>query len=341
MGFTDIRFPEDEGRHPWASEEWWFFCGHLRGADGDEYGAAICFFPAHCMSVIVDSTRGLLLHSSIVSGLEFEAATGKLDLAYGRNLLRWDGASGTYLLHYEDVGRGVKTDLACKATKKPLLVDGVGKIREGLLGESYYYAQTRLAVEGKLEHGGGKTRVSGEGWIDRQWGRWDWSGLSGWQWYSVQLDNGVDLTAIRIFHPLTRGITVQSASVSRADGTTEVLSRFSARQTASWRSGATGLSYGVRWEVDSPGSFELQLEAVLDGQEVVGGLWEGQCRVSGTWEGKRVSGRAFVEQSFGRVTGRRAKRIALLAAGKAAQLLGVRSLSRKPGSPDSGRKERR
>ena len=339
---AEIRFPEDEGRHDWATDEWWFFCGHLTGEDGREYGLAVSFFPDSCMGVIVDATGGRVLHKTVALGESLRAAAGELDVSYGANWMKRDAASGGYSLHYER--GGALADLVCRPTKNPLLLGGDGRIREGLIGESRYYAQTRLAVRGRVAAGDEMTGVTGDGWIDRQWGDWDWNGLGGWEWFSVQLDNGADIAAIRIFHPLTDGVAAQSANVSRPDGTAAVLPRFSARRIASWRSPETGLAYGVRWRIQSPGVFSLLVEAVIAGQEVVGGLWEGECRVAGEWEGERVSGKAYVERSYGRVAGGRVKRAALLAAAKAFRLLEVsraRSRRRRPVTAGGVRTEER
>src|SRR5712671_543592 len=44
-------FPRDHGRHPEGAIEWWYYTGHLRGAEGGEYGFQLTFFRARELSL--------------------------------------------------------------------------------------------------------------------------------------------------------------------------------------------------------------------------------------------------------------------------------------------------
>jgi predicted secreted hydrolase len=37
-------FPRDHAAHPAFQTEWWYYTGHLRTADGEEYGYQLTFF---------------------------------------------------------------------------------------------------------------------------------------------------------------------------------------------------------------------------------------------------------------------------------------------------------
>ncbi|MGH8056244.1 MAG: lipocalin-like domain-containing protein, partial [Candidatus Entotheonellia bacterium] len=39
-----LRFPKDHASHPTFQTEWWYYTGHLRTADGVEYGYQLTFF---------------------------------------------------------------------------------------------------------------------------------------------------------------------------------------------------------------------------------------------------------------------------------------------------------
>jgi predicted secreted hydrolase len=317
---SEVSFPADEGRHAWTTDEWWYFNCHARSKDGREYGFAVCFFPAYSLDILVDLTGRSVLHKAGISGLDFKASSTRLDLEVGQSWWRQlGGQSGSYAMHYE--ARGLRADLTMKSLKRPLLVDGEGKIREGLLGESYYYAQTHVQVNGEIELAGERLEVAGKGWIDRQWGRWEWSGLGGWRWFSVQLENDVELLGIEITHPLNGRVAVRSYNLVSKDGEGLVLRGVSAKEMRRWRSPDTGIEYPVEWSLRCAGRFDLHLVPVVESQEINPGLWEGSCTVTGSFEGEPVSGRGFIEISRSRIYGRGSLRASMLALGVVDHLL--------------------
>src|SRR5690625_5637722 len=59
---------------------------------------------------------------------------------------------------------------------------------------SYYYSLTRLQARGSVAIGAEEIPVAGLAWLDREWGSSQLAeGLSGWDWFSLQLDDGRDL----------------------------------------------------------------------------------------------------------------------------------------------------
>jgi predicted secreted hydrolase len=310
----EISFPSDEGRHPWTTDEWWYFNCHVRTRDAREYGFAVCFFPAYSLDILVDLTGRSVLHKAGIQGLDFKASSALLDLRVGKSWWRQTGGeTGSYAMHYE--ARGLRADLTMKSQKRPLLVDGGGKIREGLLGESYYYAQTHMQVDGEVELSGERVEVTGKGWIDRQWGRWEWSGLGGWRWFSVQLENDFELLGIEITHPLNGRVAVRSYNLVSKDGEGEVLRAVSAKEIRRWRSPDTGIQYPVEWSLSCAGRFDLRVVPVVESQEINPGLWEGSCTVAGSFAGEPVAGRGFLEISRSRIYGGASLRGAMLALG--------------------------
>ena len=297
-----ISFPDDEGRHAGATDEWWYFNSHLSSNDGKSYGLAVCFFPSYILGILVDVAARKVVHISTSVGLPFRGSTRRLDIKCGPNWWVQDGeAPSRYSMHYE--AEGLSAYLTMEVRKRPLLLNGTGIIREGLLGRSFYFAQTLLRVGGTISVEGRETRVEGKGWIDRQWGNWEWSGLGGWKWFSIQLDNNVEVAGIQIYHPLTYGNVVESFNLCDDTGTGEPLRSVSVRETAKWKSSGTGFEYGVGWDIVSPSLFELRISPYAESQEINAGLWEGCCEVTGAYRGIEVTGRAWVEQSVSRVRG--------------------------------------
>jgi predicted secreted hydrolase len=57
-------------------------------------------------------------------------------------------------------------------------------------GTSYYYSLPSLASQGTVTENNHTYPVTGESWLDRQWGSWDWSAVQKWTWMALQLSNG-------------------------------------------------------------------------------------------------------------------------------------------------------
>ena len=59
---------------------------------------------------------------------------------------------------------------------------------------SYYYSVTRLDTSGTITLNGTEINVQGLSWLDREWSTSALGeGLQGWDWFSLQLDDGRDL----------------------------------------------------------------------------------------------------------------------------------------------------
>ena len=291
---SELTFPRDEGAHPRAKNEWWYFNSHLT-SDGREFGLHFNFVRDRLVVMLADCTKGEMICRRVLTGARLRGSQTGFDLNFGDSWWRQEGGPGTYEARV-DAGE-VSAVLTMKSRKPPLLLDGVGRVKEGLLGESYYYAQTRLDVTGSLGLNGGRVAVRGVGWVDRQWGDWEWTGLGAWHWFSAQLEGGVDLIGFVVRHPLSRGVVTKVLNVSKAGGEVEVVSPFTVFETARWKSPRSGLDYGRSWRVEAGHGTSLDFRARFPDQELQPGFWEGKCSVEGRFEGDDVTGVGYFEQA--------------------------------------------
>jgi predicted secreted hydrolase len=300
---SSIRFPEDEGLHHDAPYEWWYLNNHLTSSDGTDYSAVVCFFPSHLLTMLADVTNKKLIYNIGTQYLDFDSSTKELDVRYGRSWWKQNAYSPfpSYTMHV-DTG-GFCADFTMKAIKRPMLIDGTGLIREGLLGKSYYYARPRLQIEGSINVRDELKKVSGIAWIDRQWGDWDWTGIGSWRWFSFQFPNSFDALLIQITHPFSDKVVSQSFTVSDANGDTRVIKNYTVKEGSKWKSPESNQIYGNSWRIESPGLCDLEVVPVFDEQESMKGLWEGVCEVRGTFGNADVKSRAYAEQSHGRIYG--------------------------------------
>jgi predicted secreted hydrolase len=127
---------------------------------------------------------------------------------------------------------------------------------------------------------------------------------AGWDWFSLQLDNGTDLMFYRMRNRDGSLDANSSGMVVEPDSKTQHLrlAEFAATPLRQWRSPNTGTSYPIEWTIAIPGRrAELRLTPLVDDQELVTirstgiAYWEGAVQVSGTWEGRAVRGRGYLE----------------------------------------------
>lgn len=167
-----------------------------------------------------------------------------------------------------------------------------------------YVSYPRLALEGEMEG----AAVSGEAWLDHQWGSQGWfvagenkEQIIGWQWMGIQLDNDCELM-VMITRDQRTGETLGHYGVLvDQSGSAHLLSEFAIVPTGWWNSPKSSAAYPVACRVQIP-QLDLELDfqpACLD-QEIallppIRGVWEGAGRVSGVWGRRRVSGHARLE----------------------------------------------
>ncbi len=328
-----FRFPEDHGSHPGFKIEWWYVTGHLSGDDGREFGFQVTFFRnggpvavleapfnprfahapihlAHC--AVLDVGAGRFLHQSRLNreGWDAGAKEGTLEVRNGNWSLGWEGdggAAGVMMLR-GGVDAEVGLELRMESVK-PLVIfgtNGVSRKAATATAASHYLTFSRLRVSGEVRLGVETLRVKGQAWMDHEFSSSQLEeGQAGWDWASVQLDDGTEAMAYRMRRD--DGSTDPFSTFAWVDAEGGVRQwgpdRFRWEPTGTWTSPLTGAKYPNRVRITAPdpaGGKDrvLELEPVMDGQELadpLGGVayWEGACRVKEP--GGRVVGKAYLE----------------------------------------------
>ena len=138
--------------------------------------------------------------------------------------------------------------------------------------------------------------------MDHQWGEVASEGV-GWDWASVQFDDGADLMVAVVWHPQGRRRMAAHGTYLHPDGTVSYLEDGDLTFTAqgAWTSPRTGVEYPVDWRVQSEAlGLDLELSPFLEQAESDSAIlnvayWEGAVSVSGQREGQPVTGWGFVE----------------------------------------------
>ena len=330
-----FEFPRDHFGHPEFRSEWWYYTGNLFTESGRHFGFELTFFrrarevryAGGEQSSPWDLDQVYLAHFTITDTGEGRFAiderlnragpgiagadVGQRRIWNGNWSAEWrpgDEALPTQVL--TAVNREAALSLVLEP-RKPVVVhgrDGVTRrIADAPGAVSYYLSFTRLAAVGTVTIGGEEFAVTGQAWMDHEFfADYLTEKKVGWDWMSVQLDDGVDLMLFGIrdahggYGPDTFGTLVDSGGIAHPIELGGVTFRPGRR----WRSEATGAEYPVEWEVEVPGfGLRLNVRPRLDAQEVFTGngilpaYWEGAVRFAGQREGRPVAGVGYLEMT--------------------------------------------
>ena len=327
-----FEFPRDHFAHPAFDSEWWYYTGNLETAAGRHFGFELTFFrKARAIDRVEPSAWDLdqvwLAHFTITDTREERffvdervnragpgiaaAEVGERRVWNGNWSVEWrpgDEVRPTQVLTAINRTASLRLSLA---PRKPAVVHGRDGVSRKAAGDpraaSHYVSFTRLAATGTVSIEGEAFAVTGLAWMDHEFfADYPVEGKVGWDWMSIQLDDGVDLMLFGIrdakggHGPDTTGTLVDAEGGARHLEFGEVILRPGRR----WRSESTEAEYPVEWEVEVP-RFDLRLDVRprIDGQEVFaeGGVmpayWEGAVRVAGERQGRPVTGAGYLEMT--------------------------------------------
>ena len=311
-----IQFPQDEAPHHDLTE-WWYYTGHLHGSDptgrAHEYGFELVFFqtlrgpfsPFYAAHFAVSDITAGQFHYDQRAGFASASAippagsTNGFDVALGGWSVRGLGGHDALRADMPDYTIG----LALSSDLPPALEGGNGLITYGMAGFSYYYSRPLMHVTGTLTDHGAAIPVSGQAWMDHQWGNFVSLAGAGWDWYSIQLDDGTQDMLYVIRDAQKRPVSTVGTAIA-ADGSTREIpaAGIAIQSTGSWTSPHTGGVYPSGWRVTLPAQgLTLTLTPLLRDQELVTSqstgvaYWEGAVRVTGMHDGRAIAGQGYVE----------------------------------------------
>jgi len=318
--------PGDHGPHLEYQTEWWYYTGQLAAPDARRFAFQLTFFRrglspgeppgepglatnqvyfAHLALLDVEARRhvGFERFARGAAGLAgAEAAPFQVWLEDWRaEALNEDGSAVRLSARNE----ALALDLVLEA-EKPLVLHG----DRGLSAKSaepgnasYYIGYTRMKATGSLALDTGPLPVEGLAWFDHEWSS---SALGpralGWDWFSLQLDDGRDLMYFQIRRDDGTIEPVSGGTLVDVDGTTRHVpaDALHLEVLEHWTSPQTRASYPVRWRLALPElALDLEIEPLLADQEMRLSVvyWEGAVDVRGTAKRRPVAGRGFVEMT--------------------------------------------
>jgi predicted secreted hydrolase len=320
-------FPRDHGAHEEYRTEWWYYTGQLTAKNGRPFGYELTFFRrgmpreqtktlpsqwavthlylAHF--AVSDLSKGRFLYAEKMS----RAGLGKAGAASDRLNVwidRWAAESplaapGTQTLHAADGDLGIQLTVS---PEKPLVVHGTGGIsRKGSVAASHYYSFTRLATTGTLSVGGERFDVTGNSWMDHEFGSAELGkDLVGWDWFCLQLDDQRELMLYHLRRTDGSADPASSGTLIDRDGHGHHLtvSEFTLEPISYWTSQTSHARYPQRWRLTIPSqqlSFELvplmadqELSTTRSTQVT---YWEGAIEATGSIQGRAARAQGYME----------------------------------------------
>jgi predicted secreted hydrolase len=325
-GWT-FEFPRDHGAHPEFQTEWWYYTGHLRSESGRRYGFELTFFRvgvdpdragrnpwelrdlalAHFAITDIDG-RKFTYHEKVnrMSPFTAAAASGRLGLFNEgwSAVARPDGSWRIRAAAGEDA-----LDLVLRSSKPPAVhgADGISVKGSEEGAASHYYSMTRLRAEGTIRAGGTEQRCSGQAWMDHEFSSSVLGpGQEGWDWFSLQLDDGTELMLYQIRNLDGTIDPASSGSFIDRRGRVETLGArdYRIEPLGTWRSPKSGGTYPMGWRITVPKrAIALEVAEEMREQELITtsstgvAYWEGAVSARGMARGGNVSARGYVEMT--------------------------------------------
>lgn len=313
-----ISFSIDEGRHPTEETEWWYTTGHVIGNTTDNkysymltyfYNPALGYDGFRIFNVTNDDTGENLFDTQPVKydvlgtdSLNIEVSNSPL-----KNLEIWKNKldSNNKTIPFEYVlsasSDNAEINLQYETIKRPLILGGDGKFDQGSSSYTYYYSQTKNNVIGTITFKGVTEDVTGTSWIDRQYGSYNGRSNEKYEWFSIQLSNGMDINLWNLFtseHEIPDSLNFRILSAYIDENTQYTTKEFYLERLEFNFTTDMAICYSKKWRLTSSlNNIDLIITVLHDDSEVQlpFRFYEGATSIAGTVNGVSVTGQGFAE----------------------------------------------
>jgi len=313
---TQIYFPEDEGVHHAEPTEWWYLIGHVYGeASGDYYTLMLTYF--HHVDLGFDGFRIFnltnetkdIFHPQTLPVLYDLLAEDSLHIVADpigapvetwKNLVNQDGSMIPFQYEVAAKQENGSVNLILDTFKKPLIIGDSGYFYQGGNGNyTRYYSQTGVNLSGTITFDDFTEDISGTGWIDRQYGTFSANTGEAYEWFSVQLSNGIDMNLWNIFtieYQIPDTSTYVLCSMYIDDSTSYYTTDFTLQRLQYEYMPDSATCYAQQWNFRH-NDIDLTLTTLNPSREIdiPFRFYEGAIEIIGVYNGEDVTGIGFTE----------------------------------------------
>lgn len=321
------QFPQDFGVHEDYQTEWWYYTGNLETAAGREFGFQLTFFrraltnPTATVNAATGSNwRGNQIYSAHLTVSDVEPQQFYPYERFSRGTVGLAGAQAMpYRVWLEDWSAAevepgkvqlqaktdqVALDLIVQQTLPPILQGDQGLLIKGLKpgNASYYYSLVQQPTHGTITVQNQSFQVTGLTWKDHEYSTNALSpGTVGWDWFSIQFDNG---SALMLYLMRHEDGTLESTSagtyIAPSGETTPIKWQdWQIKVLDTWKSAKSGATYPATWTIEIPKlDLKLQARPLMPNQELnvaTATYWEGAVVFSGSQNEQALNGKGYVE----------------------------------------------
>ncbi|MEH6535779.1 MAG: lipocalin-like domain-containing protein [Psychroserpens sp.] len=312
-----VAFPIDEGRHTAEPIEWWYSAGHVVGqTTGKSYSFMYTFFHYPLSGFdgfrilnITDDDTGTFLQdvkpvnytTLSTTSFDIEADVFLAATESWRNKEDINNIPIPFEYELYALTANAGLDLEFETLKRPLMVGDDGYLNQGENNYTYYFSQTMNEVTGSITFNGTTEPVIGTGWIDRQYGTFNPLTGEKYEWFSVQLSNGMDLNLWNIFTPdrlIPNNEAYKILSAYVDESTQYTTDDFQIERLAFNCMPDGERCYSKQWRLTSTSNaIDLTITTLHDNTEVQlpFRFFEGATSITGTVNGMAVTGIGFAE----------------------------------------------
>src|SRR5450755_3173941 len=273
-------FPRDHYNHPEFQTEWWYYTGNVHTDEGRRFGFELTFFrqgvdrsEARSVWDVQDVWMAHLALSDIdgkqfLHTERFNRAGAGLAGADEKQARVWNGNWSATPDRLAGVADRFQFSLALRPEKPPVIhgENGVSQKAASAGFGSHYISFTRIDARGEIRLDNKQYQVEGLAWMDHEFFTHQLdASQTGWDWFSLQLDDGSDLMLFRLRRkdgaadPFSAGTYVDQQGRARHLTARE----FVVEPGRMWH------KYPVEWKVRVPSlNLDVALKPALDDQEM-------------------------------------------------------------------------
>jgi len=311
-----ISFPMDEGVHNTEPSEWWYTIAHVTGeTTGTNYTFMLTYFNYSYAGF--DGFRIFNLSNEDEDIFYPETLPVNYDLLAKDSLHiiatpsiglqeQWvnkvnpvSGAILPFRYSIQAQQQHGSIDIDLDAFKPPLILGDSGLFNQGIMNYTYYYSQTGLNVSGEITFDGLTENITGLAWIDRQYGSFDPNTGEKYEWFCIQLSNGMDFNIFNIFTDDNRipdTSTYKMCAIYFDEDSDTTISDYSFERLSYAFMPDKQVCYSQKWRLQWD-NIDLEITALNPYNEVTlpFRFYEGSTEITGTVNGQEVTGVGFAE----------------------------------------------